>query len=307
MRCHYEVLGVARDVDDDELKGLPQGRDSPSSRQEPDNVGSGAERFKEIQAAYAVLGDPHERRWYDSHREAILRGGDGTRNDDESDDEEPDQPVVVLRPGAFNGPSATAPRASTRRTPASSTRSTSTRRRCTRRREHTPMPAFGTSKTAWAEVRAFYAAWEGFTTARTFSSADEYDLRAAPNRHVRRAMEKENGKLRGEARKKAVDCVRALVAYVKKRDKRVIARQAHAAREEEAKRERQRSERAARRASTTSRRRRRRPSARRAGTTRTRLKLDALMRRSRRTTPPTPRRAAAARAGRGRRAAAAAG
>ena len=91
MRCHYEVLGVARDVDDDELKKAYRKaaiRHHPDKN--PDNVDEATERFKEIQAAYAVLGDPHERRWYDSHREAILRGGDGTRNDDESDDEEPD-------------------------------------------------------------------------------------------------------------------------------------------------------------------------------------------------------------------------
>ena len=33
------------------------------------------ERFKEIQSAYAVLSDKHERSWYDQHRESILRGG----------------------------------------------------------------------------------------------------------------------------------------------------------------------------------------------------------------------------------------
>ena len=219
MRCHYEVLGVARDVDDDELKKAYRKaaiRHHPDKN--PDNVDEATERFKEIQAAYAVLGDPHERRWYDSHREAILRGGDGTRNDDESDDEEPDINLwSFFSSSAFSGFGDGAKgfyatyagvfdtldeHEATLHVAAGS--------------EHTPMPAFGTSKTAWAEVRAFYAAWEGFTTARTFSSADEYDLRAAPNRHVRRAMEKENGKLRGEARKKAVDCVRALVAYVKK-------------------------------------------------------------------------------------------
>lgn len=32
-------------------------------------------RFQEIQNAYEVLSDAQERAWYDSHREAILRGG----------------------------------------------------------------------------------------------------------------------------------------------------------------------------------------------------------------------------------------
>ncbi|GCC41211.1 hypothetical protein chiPu_0025269, partial [Chiloscyllium punctatum] len=48
-----------------------------------DNPEIAAERFKLIQAAYDVLSDPQERAWYDSHREAILRGG---LNDDYEDD-----------------------------------------------------------------------------------------------------------------------------------------------------------------------------------------------------------------------------
>lgn len=63
-------------------------------RYHPDkNIGneeSATQSFKELQASYAVLSDPHERKWYDDHRESILRlgtlqffhflgrGGDGT-------------------------------------------------------------------------------------------------------------------------------------------------------------------------------------------------------------------------------------
>ena len=48
------------------------------------------ERVKEIQSAYAVLSDKHERSWYDQHRESILRGGRGVGGGggDESDEEE---------------------------------------------------------------------------------------------------------------------------------------------------------------------------------------------------------------------------
>jgi DnaJ family protein A protein 5 len=35
-------------------------------------------KFKDIQKAYTVLSDVHERAWYDAHREAILKGDDGT-------------------------------------------------------------------------------------------------------------------------------------------------------------------------------------------------------------------------------------
>jgi DnaJ family protein A protein 5 len=32
-------------------------------------------RMREVNNAYSVLMDPHERSWYDSHRDKILRGG----------------------------------------------------------------------------------------------------------------------------------------------------------------------------------------------------------------------------------------
>jgi len=35
--------------------------------------------FKELQSAYEVLSDKHERAWYDNHRESILRGTTGGR------------------------------------------------------------------------------------------------------------------------------------------------------------------------------------------------------------------------------------
>ena len=54
-------------------------------------------------------------------------------------------------------------------------------------------PGFGEATSEWAVVRDFYANWEAFITARLFSSADKYDTRAAPNRQVRRAMEKAAG------------------------------------------------------------------------------------------------------------------
>ena len=52
-------------------------------------VGNEAEarvRFQELQHAYAVLSDPHERRWYDDHRDEILnpeRYADGGDSGDE--------------------------------------------------------------------------------------------------------------------------------------------------------------------------------------------------------------------------------
>ena len=109
MQCHYAVLGVPFTVDDDELKKAyrkmalfwhPGRRTGPEggtalkpvfarfSRGFPDKnmdrLDEATEKFKLVRAAYSVLSDPHERKWYDDHREAILRGHKhGGRDDDD--------------------------------------------------------------------------------------------------------------------------------------------------------------------------------------------------------------------------------
>jgi hypothetical protein len=64
-----------------------------------DRLDEAQERFKEVQNAYEILSDKHERAWYDGHRDQILRsgerhqagatgfdaGGAGSRPDDEED------------------------------------------------------------------------------------------------------------------------------------------------------------------------------------------------------------------------------
>lgn len=52
---------------------------------------------------------------------------------------------------------------------------------------------------------------------------EEYDTRQASNRWEKRAMEKENKKTREKARKERNELVRQLVAFVRKRDRRVQA------------------------------------------------------------------------------------
>ena len=157
------------------------------------------ERFKEIQSAYAVLSDKHERSWYDQHRESILRGGRGVGGGggDDSDEEEGGIDLWPLfssaafegfgdGKGGFYAVYAEAFHTLDQEEAAvrESAGDYSTR---------PAAPGFGEATSEWAVVRDFYANWEAFTTARLFSSADKYDTRAAPNRQVRRAMEKAAG------------------------------------------------------------------------------------------------------------------
>lgn len=62
-------------------------------------------------------------------------------------------------------------------------------------------PGFGKPDTAIEQVKEFYAFWQSFATSVTFSHLDEHDIRQAENRRVVRLMEKDNAKIRNEAKK----------------------------------------------------------------------------------------------------------
>ena len=194
-----------------------------------DQIDLATERFKELQSAYAVLSDPQERAWYDAHRDAILRGhsgvsGQGGGNDDDGYD--PDEGLNVwayFSSAAYSGfgdegRGFYAVYGKVFRDVAEDEA----------RHGKESRPDFGTSKSPWVDVKKFYSWWEAFSTCRLCAAADLYDTRQAANRQVRRAMEKENNKARSEKRAKLNECVRALVAYVKKRDRRVLDHQKQA-------------------------------------------------------------------------------
>jgi DnaJ family protein A protein 5 len=81
-------------------------------------------------------------------------------------------------------------------------------------------------------VKPFYATWTSFATTKSFSWKDAYRYSEAPDRRVRRMMEKENKKRREEGIREFNDAVRSLVAFVKKRDPRYkLNRQSEAERQ----------------------------------------------------------------------------
>ncbi|MEE6458003.1 hypothetical protein FKM82_000141 [Ascaphus truei] len=85
-------------------------------------------------------------------------------------------------------------------------------------------PTFGDSMSDYDTiVHPFYAYWQSFCTVKNFAWKEEYDTRQASNRWEKRAMEKENKKTRDKARKERNELVRELVAFIRKRDKRVQA------------------------------------------------------------------------------------
>lgn len=82
-------------------------------------------------------------------------------------------------------------------------------------------PSFGHADDNYEDtVRPFYAAWNGFATKKNFSWMDVFRTADAPDRRVRRVMEKENRRLRNEGVRKFNETVRQLVAFARKRDPR---------------------------------------------------------------------------------------
>lgn len=215
-RCCYEVLGVERDAGDEEIKKSYRKlalKWHPDKNQ--DNNEESTRIFTEIQQAYEVLSDPQERAWYDKHREQIIRGGDDYVDNSVNlmkyfsvsvycgygDDE---QGFYAVYTNAF-------------RIIAKEDAEFATD-------EDLEVPEFGTSSSDYEEVvQPFYAFWQSYSTFKTYVWLEKYNIREAPNRRVQRLMEKDNKKIRDAAKKERNEEVRALVKFVRKRDKRVKA------------------------------------------------------------------------------------
>ncbi|NWR76212.1 DJC21 protein, partial [Centropus unirufus] len=219
MRCHYEVLGVRRDAADEELKRAYR---RLALRWHPDknleNVEEAAEQFKLIQAAYDVLSDPQERAWYDSHREALLKGGvDGDYQDDSLD------LLCYFTVSCYSGYGDDEKGFFTVYRQVFEKIAKEEMEYITRE-DAEEFPMFGDSQSDYdTVVHPFYAYWQSFCTQKSFAWKEEYDTRHASNRWEKRAMEKENKKTRDKARKERNELVRQLVAFIRKRDKRVQA------------------------------------------------------------------------------------
>mgnify|MGYP003386129135 CR=1 FL=1 len=232
MRCHYEVLEVPRDADEDELKkqyrklALKWHPDKNTS-----NMEEATEMFKELRAAYTVLSNPNERKWYDDHRQAILRG-EGDADDDDDDDDDLDINIwPYFNSSCYSGEPDSDNGFYTvyndlfvkldEKEKEYATYNAKNKRSGKNDREVRPM--FGTSTTSDDHVAEFYRYWRDFSSCLSFAELDKYDTNEEGiPRHIRRAMERENNKHRQSGRKEYVESIRQLVEFIRKLDERAI-------------------------------------------------------------------------------------
>ncbi|CAH8586117.1 unnamed protein product [Heterobilharzia americana] len=232
MKCYYELLGVPQNVEPIDLKKAYyklslQWHPDKNTKEDTTLI------FQEIQEAYKVLSDPHERAWYDQHRSQILQGdGRGTQMGGTSNYQENrvdvfqyftrscfENSMMVRRVFilSIENESDIDDNYDGDDNSMGNCKSGSGRR-------SRNYPPFGSSSSSYTEIVApFYLFWETFETKKTYTWVEKYDTRCADSRQERRAMEAENSRLRMAAIRKRNEEVHQLVAYVKKRDKRVIA------------------------------------------------------------------------------------
>ncbi|KAH8094576.1 DnaJ-domain-containing protein [Cristinia sonorae] len=215
-----------------------------------DNIEEATKRFAELQQAYEVLSDEQERAWYDSHRASLVPEPDAdTVFEDIKRGAAPprarDRGLTVNHLARFFDPTQyvgfdDGPDSFYSLYRNLFARLAQEESQWDDERSVSVLPSFGDSTWPWAEpskseastaARTFYNYWLHFSTAKDFSWKDQWDLAEAPDRRVRRLLEKDNKKSREDARKEYNETIRALVTFIRKRDPRYkshVARQAQA-------------------------------------------------------------------------------
>lgn len=89
--------------------------------------------------------------------------------------------------------------------------------------EFESIPKFGTATSIYDDVVGpFYAYWQSYCTRKTYAWLCPHNVSEYRDRRILREIEKETKKIAQKAKRERNDEIRALVAFVRKRDKRVL-------------------------------------------------------------------------------------
>ncbi|KAI5121238.1 hypothetical protein M0805_007245 [Coniferiporia weirii] len=258
---YYTLLEVSEEATADEIRRSFR---KLALKHHPDknyeNVDEATKRFAAIQQAYEVLSDEQERAWYDSHRASLVPEPDAETVFDEirkagtsaakgtgqrAAQRPQDRGITVRHLAPFFDVSNWGDfddndsgffmlyRNLFARLAADECAFTS--------RNPSDYPSFGYSTWTWSGVKSesqsgslegarfFYNSWLGFATAKDFAWVESWSTAEAPDRQVRRLMERDNKKARENARKEYNDTIRSLVIFIRKRDPRYKSHLAHQA------------------------------------------------------------------------------
>ncbi|KAL1501357.1 hypothetical protein ABEB36_006691 [Hypothenemus hampei] len=219
MKCHYEVLEISREADNNEIKTayrkLALKWHPDKNLDDPDLA---KEQFQIVQQAYEVLSDPQERAWYDNHREQILFGANSEFQDNSLD------LFQYFTTTCFKGYGDDDGGFYQVYGKVFSDISKEDMKFMEDKEEFCEVPLFGNSLSDYESVKNFYDYWMSYSTKKSYSWLDPYDVREGKgDRRLLKLIEKENKKVRLKARKERNEEIRNLVAFVRKRDKRMQA------------------------------------------------------------------------------------
>ena len=217
MRCHYDVLEIARNASAEDIKKSYR---KLSLRYHPDrNIGNeiaATESFKELSASYEVLSDPQEKKWYDDHREAILKGSkhdQNTATDGSNafhDLTKSDELYEYFSSSCYTGYDDNS-KDSFYSVYSCVFESINELEKSNDNFDiNITVPLFGLSSTEDKDVLSFYLYWTNFISCLSFSFVDKYNPNDAPDRSTKRLIEKDNKKLRDVKRKEYNELIRAV-------------------------------------------------------------------------------------------------